>query len=200
MDVGLSTVEQAADALRAGRPAIFPTDTVLGLGVSVRHAQTPAVLYDLKHRDGGKPVAWLVGSPDDILVYGKDVPAYAAAAARAFWPGALTLIVKASDQVPLAFRSEAGTIGLRMPDSACALELLGLVGCPIATTSANMSGAPSAGAIVDLDEDLARRVGVVLVGKAEPSGVASTVVDCTGASPAVVRQGAVTLSALESLA
>lgn len=131
---------EAACALAAGEAVVFPTDTVFGLGVSVKAAAGPRLLYDLKHRDAGKPVAWLVEGPETLDVYGRDVPAYARRLAETFWPGALTLVVRASAAVPAAFRSPAGTIGLRMPDSEAALALIRAVGCPLAVTSANPLG------------------------------------------------------------
>lgn len=100
----VSTAEAVA-ALRAGKPVIFPTDTVFGLGVAVNHASSPAELYQLKQRTDDKPIAWLVGGIDDLARYGKNVSAQALELACAHWPGALTLIVEASDEVPPAYRS-----------------------------------------------------------------------------------------------
>lgn len=129
----------------------------------MKAAAGPRLLYDLKHRDAGKPVAWLVEGPETLDVYGRDVPAYARRLAETFWPGALTLVVRASAAVPAAFRSPAGTIGLRMPDSEAALALIRAVGCPLAVTSANLSGAPDTARIEDLDGALmARTAGVYL--------------------------------------
>lgn len=221
-------MEEAVCALREGRPVAFPTDTVYGVGVAVEYAAGPQELFCLKRRDEGKPVAWLVGSPDDLLTYGEDVPAYALCAARAFWPGALTLIVRASERVPAAFRSSEGTIGLRMPAGAAALELIRKVGCPLATTSANFSGEPATGVFDELDPAFAQAVGVVVresaaseggecgEGESAPaaaecnmrrggsdaasaphrggSGMASTVLDCTGPEPVMLREGDVTLA------
>ena len=115
---------QTVAALRAGEPAVYPTETVYGIGVAVGKAASPDVLFDIKKRDHGKPVAWLVGDVDDLSRYGRAVPDFACALARTFWPGPLTLIVKASDAVPPAFRSAEGTIGLRMPNNPTALELI----------------------------------------------------------------------------
>ncbi|MDO4502300.1 MAG: L-threonylcarbamoyladenylate synthase [Coriobacteriia bacterium] len=182
-------VEQAVEALRSGRAVIFPTDTVYGLGVSVEHAPSPQELFDLKHRDAGKPIAWLVGSLEDLDVYGANVPDAARAAAREQWPGALTLIVRASDRVPAAFASARGTIGLRMPGNPTALELIRRVGCPLATTSANASGQPAPYEVAEIAPDLAASVGCVLADDLPKSGVASTILDCTGAEPVVLRQG-----------
>lgn len=199
--VPTSTEEEVAEALRQGGAAIFPTETVYGVGVSVRDAPSPDILYRLKNRPQRKPVAWLVGSVDDLTRYGKNVPKFAQVVARTFWPGPLTLIVRASDAVPAAFRSAQGTIGLRMPNNACALDLIARVGCPLATTSANPSGAKPPRTCADVDAALAAAVGTVLADgdDAEKSGVASTILDCTGDHPELVREGAISLADIQAL-
>lgn len=196
-----STKHEAIAALRRGEAVIFPTETVYGLGVSVEAAASPDVLYDLKERDRGKPISWLVGGVDDLDRYGAHVPDLARRLARAYWPGPLTLVVEAGGAVPAAFRSQAGSIGLRMPDSEVALELIEAVGCPLATTSANISGLQAPGAFDALDPDLAARVGVVVPddGDDDKSGVASTVIDCTGAAPRILREGAVSEADIQAL-
>lgn len=222
-------LEEATRALAVGNAVVFPTDTVFGLGVSVGAAAGPQLLYDLKHRDAGKPVAWLVEGPEALDVYGRDVPAYARHLAETFWPGGLTLVVRASDAVPAAFQSPAGTIGLRMPASEAALGLIRAAGCPLAVTSANLSGAADTARAEDLDRALvARTAGVYLsddsllhsaatgtAGDSDApsasarfaagdrlvpppaSGTASTVLDCTGEAPRVLRAGALTLDDLK---
>ena len=197
----ISQIAAAAQVLRAGKPAVFPTDTVWGLGVSVLAADSPAILYDIKRRPQGKPVAWLVAGSDALEVYGREVPAYAHALADAFWPGALTLVVKAASVVPAPFASEEGTIGLRMPASDLARKLIEEVGCPLATTSANVSGnaAPADGE--QLDPAILSRVAAVMADDGSPkSGVASTVVDCTGEKPRIVRTGGISPSRIDAVA
>lgn len=224
----LLSKEEAVRALAAGDAVVFPTDTVFGLGISVSAAAGPQLLYNLKRRDAGKPVAWLVEGPEALGVYGKDVPAYAQRLAEAFWPGALTLVVRASDAVSAAFQSAAGTIGLRMPASEAALGLIRAAGCPLAVTSANLSGASDTARVEDLDRALvARTAGLYLpddavaaasiapdLAEAAPSasacyatsdqpvpspasGTASTVLDCTGEAPRVLRAGTLTLEDLK---
>lgn len=200
MAMNESALREAAAVLRRGEAALFPTDTVYGLGVAVDFAEGPGTLYDLKERDSGKPIAWLVGTPDDLVRYGEDVPASALALARRFWPGPLTLVVRAAERVPAAFRSSAGTIGLRMPDDPTALALIEAVGCPLATTSANLSGNKAPRSFDELDPALSARV--FAVGAPDDpggSGLASTVLDCTGGFPLVVRQGAVALEDIRPL-
>lgn len=184
-------IAAATRALRDGKAVVFPTDTVYGLGVSVEHARSPQAIYDIKKRAAGKPVAWLVGSPDALDEYGRDVPERARELARAHWPGALTIIVKANDKVPAAFCALTGTIGLRMPASETALSLIRAVGSPLATSSANISGEGDVASPGELDASLLEHVSAVVQGEQEGSGVASTVIDCSTGEVAVVRQGAI---------
>ena len=194
MTLGDTSVSDAAEALRRGRPVVFPTETVYGLGVAVGFAQSPDEVYELKRRSRRKPIAWLIADAADLETYGADVPAFAKDIARSFWPGPLTLVVRASDAVPAAFRSPEGTIGLRMPDNPTALELIRLAGCPLATTSANRAGFPAPRSLEEIDGDFARAVGLVVSDDREKTGVASTILDCTGDHPQVLRAGAITVA------
>ncbi len=196
----MSTIQEAFRALKRGEPVVFPTDTVYGIGVSVRDAQTPEILYRIKRREKRKPIAWLVGSTDDLMTYGKSVPEFAQTLVRTFWPGQLTLIVRASEQVPEAFRSSRNTIGLRMPANPTAQQLISSLGCPIATTSANISGSSSALSFESLDEEILNQVSVALKDDEQKSGVASTVIDCSfGDHPVLVRQGALSIAEIQAL-
>ena len=190
---------QTAAALAAGKPAVYPTETVYGIGVAVGRAESPDVLFDIKRRPHGKPVAWLVGSVDDLERYGSGVPDFARAIARTFWPGPLTLIVNASEAVPPAFRSQEGTIGLRMPDNRTVLELIERVGAPLATTSANVSGCTPPQSFDEVDPELLDQVAAFLDDDEEKSGVSSTVLDCTKDHPTVVREGAITIKDIAAL-
>lgn len=192
----LISIEQAVALLKQGRPVVFPTDTVYGLGLSPAYADSPQALYALKQRDEGKPVAWLVPSVEALEEWGSAVPGWARQLAQQHWPGALTLVVKAASAVPPAFASEAGTIGLRMPASPTALRLMEALGAPLATTSANISGTPAAASSAQVPAALAEQAPIVapLPGEhGRPDAAASTVVDCTGAAPVVLRQGPVQL-------
>ena len=193
MTVVLDTLEDAALVLADGRPCIFPTDTVYGVGVAVHAASGPDALFAIKQRDAGKPIAWLVGSIDDLQRYGKNLPSAVCQLVQRFWPGALTVIVEASDSVPVSYRSESGTIGLRMPANKTTLALIRRVGSPLATTSANISGRAAVSRFESLDVKLLARVGCALRDPIESlhSGVASTVVDCTGGGLRVIREGGI---------
>ena len=195
-----TTSQETLRALKRGEAVIFPTDTLYGLGISVNHAISPDVLYRLKRREKRKPIAWLVAHREDLDVYGRVIPSYAYTLARTFWPGPLTIIVKASNAVPEAFRSEAGTIGMRMPANDTAQRLIASLGCPIATTSANISGKKNALSFKELDPEMLEQVSAVMCDKEVQSGIASTIVDCSsGDHPVLLREGAITIADIQAL-
>ena len=178
---------RAIDELKAGRAVIFPTDTVCGLGVAPRYAESLQEIYDLKRRSASKPIAWLVGSPKDLDRYGVGVTDSLRRLVEEAWPGALTIIVKASAEVPPAFQSEQGTIGLRMPASSTALALINEVG-PLATSSANRAGSQSPRSIDDVDPSLLNEVAAFVRSDEQASGIASKVIDATGDDIVIVRE------------
>lgn len=191
--------QPVVSALREGKAVILPTDTVYGLSVSPLHAKGPDTLYQIKQREVGKPIAWLVGDKEALNYFGYDVPLYAQRLAQKFWPGALTLIVKAHPSVPRAFCSKEGTIGLRMPHNQTVLEVIKRLGCPIATTSANISGEEPTKSFAEIEPALLSSVDAWINDNEEKSGIASTVVDCTGIAPRILREGALTSSLLLSV-
>ena len=123
--------------------------------------------------------------------FGHDVPEYARALAKAYWPGQLTLIVSAGSAVPREFGAENRTVALRMPDDATALDLIGRVGCPIANSSANFQGHMPPQSYADIDPDFLAQLAASCGDDMPRSGVSSTIVDCTGDAPQVVRVGTI---------
>lgn len=191
--------DAVVDALVAGKPAIVPTDTLFGIAVSPLHCPGPGILYQIKGRPSNKPVAWLVSRRSELDAYGRDVPGYAQVLADAFWPGALTIIVNASAAVPDAYQSEAGTIGLRMPDDALTRAVADAVGCPLAVTSANLSGGPDPMRFVDIDEAVFAQVAAAIDDERKKSGIGSTVLDCTGGTYRILREGTITQADIDSV-
>ena len=191
---------QGICALRAGKPAIFPTDTVCGLGISALHAPSPAILYTLKRRPATKPIAWLVGSYTDVYRYGTCLPTWIDTVLKAFWPGALTLIVKASAQVPPAYVSAQGSIALRMPASFDVLDLIHELGSPLCTTSANISNEHDVACLADIDPHLRQNVSAIMGASAlHGSGLASSVIDCTQPQLRCLREGSIALADIQRL-
>ena len=186
-------------ALVAGEPVVVPTDTLFGVAVSPLHAPSPGILYEIKGRPSDKPVAWLVGKVSDLDAYGCDVRPYARRLAEAFWPGALTLIVKANATIPSAYLPATGTIGLRMPDDALTRMIIGDIGCPLATTSANRSGQPDPRRFADIDPLVLAQVSAAIDDEQQKSGIGSTVVDCTGPAPRILREGSIGQAEIEAV-
>jgi L-threonylcarbamoyladenylate synthase len=120
-----------------------------------------------------------------------DVPAYGHALAERFWPGELTIVVNASDLVGRDFRDSRGTVALRCSSHEVVQELIRACGSPIASTSANTSGLPPAGRFGEIEDRIIAAADVALDGGDAHTGIASTVVDCTGPDPVILREGAI---------
>lgn len=194
-----AAMSSAVTALAVGRPVVFPTDTVYGIGVAVGLAPSPAPIFEAKRRDPDKAIPWLVGNKGALSLYGREVSEFARVLAESFWPGPLTLIVRAGDNVPAAFRAGDGTIALRMPNDPVALALIERVGFPLATSSANLQGEAPPRTRDDVNPELAAQVAVVLGDDVPRSGVSSTVVDCTHDHPQILRTGAITAADFTAL-
>ncbi|MGB4594050.1 MAG: L-threonylcarbamoyladenylate synthase [Coriobacteriia bacterium] len=184
-------INLAATVLRDGGIVVFPTETVYGIGASATSCIGPQEIIDIKMRPKNKPLPWLVEDEWALEKYGVDVPDYAHRLARAFWPGAITLVVKAAAIVAPEFRDDRGTVALRCPDHEVVMELIRASGNAIITTSANTSGKPAVGSFDELEERIIAAADLALDGGETLHGVHSTVVDCTGSEPVIVREGAI---------
>lgn len=182
---------RAVEVLRAGRLVAFPTDTVYGLGALVQDDQAIRELYRVKGRGSEKAIPILLGSSDDLLQVAKEPPQMALALAQRFWPGALTLIVPVRPGLPASITPD-DTIGVRVPDHDLARALLRLAG-PLATTSANPTGEASPVTPDEVMRGIGGRFDLLLDGGATPGSRPSTVVDCTGSSPRILRPGPISL-------
>ncbi|MGF2953184.1 L-threonylcarbamoyladenylate synthase [Mycobacterium sp. THU-M116] len=183
-------IASAVGALKGGRLVVMPTDTVYGLGADAFNGAAVGALLSAKGRGRDMPVGVLVGSWHTIegLVY--TMPDGARELIRAFWPGALSLVVTQAPSLQWDLGDARGTVMLRMPLHPVALELLREVG-PMAVSSANVSGRPPA---VDADQaraQLGDLVDVYLDAGAAQEQAASTIVDLTGAAPRILRAGPV---------
>jgi tRNA threonylcarbamoyl adenosine modification protein (Sua5/YciO/YrdC/YwlC family) len=184
-------IASAISALKGGRLVVLPTDTVYGIGADAFDNVAVAALLAAKGRGRNMPVPVLVGSWHTIdgLVY--SVPAQARALIRAYWPGALSLVVRQAPSLQWDLGDANGTVMLRMPLHPVAIELLREVG-PMAVSSANVSGRPAAVTATEARDQLGDLVEVYLESGPSVRQAASTIVDLSGASPRVLRQGPVT--------
>jgi tRNA threonylcarbamoyl adenosine modification protein (Sua5/YciO/YrdC/YwlC family) len=184
-------INLAATVLRDGGIIVFPTETVYGLGALADSKFGPHEIFEVKVRPTDLPIPLLVETEDALDTWGEEVPGYAHALAKAFWPGAVTLVVKASQKVPRDFRAPNGTIGIRSPKHEVVMELIQAAGGPIFATSANTHGNPAPGSFEEVEPRIISHADVALDGGETEHQQASTVVDCTGVEPFIIREGAV---------
>lgn len=177
---------------------MLPTDTVYGIGVDAFSAAAVAVLLAAKGRSRAMPPPVLIGRQAVMEALATDIPDQARQLAETFWPGGLTLILRAQPSLAWDLGETRGTVALRMPADETALELLGAVG-PMAVSSANRSGLPAATTAEAAREMLADSVSVYLDDGERSTTAPSTIVDCTGETPRVVRAGAVPLHELQAV-
>ena len=191
-----AATRRAVEVLQRGGLVAFPTDTVYGVGAPVFSGEAVARLYTLKGRPLEKAIAVLIGGLADVASLAETVPAEAERLAAEFWPGALTLVFPKRAEAP-AEVSPHGTIGVRMPDHPVTLALLRASG-PLATTSANWSGEPSAVSAEMALAALNGKIELVLDGGRSPGNLSSTVLDCTVRPPRVLRQGPISEAAIRA--
>ncbi len=192
-----SSIQRALELLQAGECVAFPTDTVYGLGADPFNISPIIKLFEVKGRDSNKAIAVLIGDLDQISLITASFTDLAKKLVEKFWPGGLTVIVPKRTDIP-DLLSPNQTIGIRMPNHPIALRLLREFG-PLATTSANISGKQNPLNAVDVHVQLNNRVPLILDGGACYGGIPSTVVDCTGEKPVILRQGAIAAADIEAL-
>ncbi len=193
-------INLAATVLRDGGLVVFPTETVYGIGALADSKFGAHEIFEVKVRPLDKPLPWLVENEGALDIYGIDVPEYAHRLARAFWPGPLTLVVKASDRVGKDFRASDGTVALRSPKHEVVIELMQAAGGPIIATSANTSGNPAPGDFDEVEIRIVQAADLSLNGGETQHQQSSTVVDATGIAPVVLREGAISSEDIGSVA
>jgi L-threonylcarbamoyladenylate synthase len=194
-----NAMADAAANLLAGGLVAFPTETVYGLGADACNAEAVARIYSVKGRPADHPLIVHIASIDGMGDWADDVPAYAISLARDFWPGPMTLVVKRSALAADFVTGGQDTVGVRVPDHPVALGLLEAFakagGKGIAAPSANRFGNVSpttAQAVSDELRDYLADGDLILDGGACDIGVESTIINCTGDAPKILRPGAIT--------
>jgi len=189
-----SEIQSALEVLRSGGIVAFPTDTVYGLGALAFNNEAIESIYKAKDRPIEKAIPILIGDLSDFDKVAVDIPAMALRFAARFWPGPLTCVVPKKLTLPLAV-SATHTVAVRIPDHHDARALLRAAG-PMAVTSANISGQTSPSTAQQVYEQLNGRISLILDGGKTQGGVPSTLVDCTGEVPVILREGPIPLAEL----
>lgn len=191
-----ASLKEAGEVIKNGGLVAFPTETVYGLGANALDGEAVKNIFKVKGRPQDNPLIVHV-SDFNIDNYVKEVPEIAHSLMSRFWPGPLTIILKKSDIIPDVTSAGLDTVGLRMPSSAIALELIKEAGVPIAAPSANISGRPSPTDVKRCIEDLNGKIEYIIGGERSNVGLESTIVDCTQDPPCVLRPGGITLEMLK---
>jgi len=191
--------ERAVEILRAGGLVAFPTETVYGLGADATNPAALRRLYAVKGRPAEHPVIVHLARVEQLYGWAIDVPELARFLATACWPGPLTLVLRRAPSVPDEATGGLDTVGLRVPAHPLALELLDAFGSGIAAPSANRFGRVSPTTAGAVRTELGDDVDLVLDGGACRVGVESTIVDCSGAEPRILREGGLTRERLAEL-
>jgi L-threonylcarbamoyladenylate synthase len=197
----------AAGVLLTGGLVAFPTETVYGLGADACNAAAVARIYSVKGRPADHPLIVHVASMDGLGDWARDVPAYAIALARDYWPGPITLVVHRSDLAGDFVTGGQDTVGVRVPNHPVALGLLEAfaaaggkgVAAPSANRFGNVSPTSAQAVAAELGDYLADG-DQILDGGACDVGVESTIIDCTGDLPKILRPGAITVEMIEQSA
>ncbi len=189
-------VSRAAGALRAGELVVFPTDTVYGLAVDAFNRVGTARVFEVKQRPRALPLPVVVSRPRQAWALCADVPPAAMELAAAFWPGALTMVLRQTPDLEWDLGQTDGTIALRMPGHIDLISLLEIVG-PVAMTSANISTEPTPRDVADIAARLGDAVGVYVDGGPSESDAGSTIVDLTKPAPVLIREGPISVAKLE---
>jgi L-threonylcarbamoyladenylate synthase len=188
--VTVESVEMAVGALQNGGVVAMPTDTLYALTADARDAAAVARVYAIKGREDGKPLPLFVSGIEMAARYAV-VSEMARRLASRFWPGALTVVLRKRSDFDSAALAGGETVALRVPDSSIARAVVEALDGPVTATSANRSGGPDPISADDVRSQLGGEVDVVLDAGACPVGVSSTIVDCTGETPKILRQGAI---------
>jgi L-threonylcarbamoyladenylate synthase len=196
----------AAKHLIAGDLVAFPTETVYGLGADASNSKAVARIYSVKGRPNDHPLIVHIASMERMGDWASEVPEYAIALARKFWPGPITLVLRRSELAGDFVTGGQDTVGVRVPDHVVALALLEAFekagGQGVAAPSANRFGHVSpttAAAVVEELADYLSQDDLVLDGGACAVGVESTIIDCTGLLPRVLRPGAISTAMIKEV-
>ena len=200
----VDTVQSAANTLLEGNLVAFPTETVYGLGADALNKQAVARIYETKGRPADHPLIVHIHSMQVMGQWVEDVPEYAIALGRDFWPGPMTLIFKRSNLAQDFITGGQDTVGIRVPNHVVALALLeafhNLGGRGVAAPSANRFGHVSPTTAQAVNDELSaylKAADQILDGGPSAVGVESTIIDCTGDAPRILRPGGITAEMIE---
>lgn len=185
-------LKEIAKEIKNGKIAIFPTETVYGIGTNGLDESAVKKLYLVKKRSFNKPISLLVNNINMLEAVTKNITKLEYALIEKFLPGPLTIILQKKEIVPDIVTANSDTVGIRIPENQIALKLIEYAGIPIATPSANISGKPSGTSIQDIMKDFDKGVDYFIDDGPSKIGKASTIVKVINGIPHILREGKIT--------
>ncbi|PIE70525.1 MAG: threonylcarbamoyl-AMP synthase [Deltaproteobacteria bacterium] len=198
-ELSVQQILEAADVIRAGGIVIVPTGALYGLAADPFSDTAVDRIFAVKGRSKNHPLLLLIPDGSYAAALAPDLPAYARALMKAFWPGRLTLVVKTAMQFAAGVAASEGHVGIRLPAHPCTRALVRTLGFPVTGTSANLTGQAGAGVVADIPRSVRDQSSMILDAGPLPGRLASTVVDVTGDAPRILREGRVSSEAIRRL-
>lgn len=185
-------VSYVADQIKKGAVVGMPTDTFYGLAADPLNLRAVDLIYDVKSRSRHKPLSLLIESVEQAEYLARPLPKEFYAITQKYWPGPLTIIVKASSRLPLKVTANTGNVALRVPAARIPVEVIRAAGVPITATSANISGASECTTAEGVRQQLGNKISLIVDGGTSPRDVASTILDMSEPGKCtVLRHGAI---------
>ncbi len=192
-------IAESARVIRNGGVVVFPTRHLYGLAADPFNPQAVQRVFDIKRRPPEKPLLLLISQREDMWMLAVEISPAAVCLMDAFWPGKITIVLPAGPLIDEILTGGTGKIGIRVPAHPVAAALVKAVGSPITGTSANISGTPGCSAVSDLDPRVAGDADLILDAGPLKPGTGSTVVDAHPEGVALLREGAVSCTAIKSV-
>ncbi|MDA8098792.1 MAG: L-threonylcarbamoyladenylate synthase [Nitrospiraceae bacterium] len=192
-------IARCSEVIRAGGIVAYPTDTFYGLGADPRNRSAVERLFRIKGRKGDQPILLLLSDEGVLAEWAAVIPPIAERLCRRYWPGRLTLVFPAREEVLPQLTAGTGTIGLRLPDDDLLRRLLRDAGTALTGTSANRTGGPNPTSARDVEASLGGQIDLIVDGGALTSTQPSTVVDVSRVPARIIRQGAAAVTEADLL-
>lgn len=184
-----NTLKTIVQFVATGKTIAFPTETFYALGVSAYNEEAIKKVFMIKGRDYTNPLPIIVEGETMLKEVVSEIPAVATSLIREFWPGGLTLILRASKKIPPLLTAHTGTVAVRNSSHPIARMLVAGAGCPITATSANLSGQKSCAYANEVEKTIGNTVDLIVDGGQTEGLLPSTIIDLTSTSPKIVREG-----------
>ena len=188
---------QAAEIIAGGGIVAYPTETFYGLGADATNEKAIEKIFAVKGRNFNNPISLIIGQADDIHPLVQDVPEAARKLMKTFWPGALTIVFLAANNVSPLLTAQSGKIGLRVSSHPGAQGIVQKLKRPLTATSANLTGAPECTRASEVAEQIGDKIDAIIDLGPTPGAAGSTIIDITCDPPVILREGVISRKTIE---